>query len=154
METLEQRLIREEGNKLYVYDDATGKPIVPGSHVVGNPTIAVGVLLTSAGGITAEESLYLFRNRLNAATTRVDNHIPLTLPLTPDRRDVLIDMVFQMGLGAVLAFRHMFAALDRGDYGAAADAMLDSDWARKTPARAAALAVIMRNGTADLPETV
>lgn len=51
---LRAELRGDEGEVLKVYDDATGKPIGPGSVVVGNPSIAVGRNLSGRGLTTVE----------------------------------------------------------------------------------------------------
>ena len=53
-------------------------------------------------------------------------------------------MVFQLGIGGVGKFKNMWSALDREDYGEASFQMLDSLWAKQTPARAGKLAGKMR----------
>lgn len=63
------------------------------------------------------------------------------------RRDVLVEMAYQLGVRGCLAFRRMWAAVDRKDWWAAASEMLDSRWAREqTPERARTLADRMRSG--------
>lgn len=51
----------EEGLRLTVYDDATGKPIKPGTLVKGHPTIGIGRAL-DVNGITEAEAEYLKAN--------------------------------------------------------------------------------------------
>ena len=64
---------------------------------------------------------------------------------SPDEiRDVLVEMVYQMGLRGVLQFKKMIANLERKDYINAAVEMLDSKWAKQTPNRANGLADIVR----------
>jgi GH24 family phage-related lysozyme (muramidase) len=58
---LSQMLEREEGLRTLVYDDATGKPIGPGSVVQGHPTIGIGRAL-DVNGITAVEADFLLEN--------------------------------------------------------------------------------------------
>ena len=56
-------------------------------------------------------------------------------------------MGYQLGLNRLLGFKRMLAALERGDYRAASDEMLDSKWAiSDTPARARRLAQMMLRG--------
>jgi lysozyme len=43
-----------------------------------------------------------------------------------------------------MAYRRTLALLDAGNYGAAADEMLNSRWAKQTPGRAKELAQIVR----------
>ena len=60
-------------------------------------------------------------------------------------KEVIIEMVFQLGIGGVSKFKNMWKALDREDYGEASFQMLDSLWAKQTPARAGKLAGKMRS---------
>lgn len=62
------------------------------------------------------------------------------------RRDVLIAMAYQLGLDGLANFKRTLAAIERGDFAAAADEMLDSKWATQTPARARRLAEVMTRG--------
>ena len=59
--------------------------------------------------------------------------------------EVIIEMVFQLGIGGVGKFKKLWSALDREDYGEASFQMLDSLWAKQTPARAGKLAGKMRS---------
>lgn len=43
-----KNLLKEEGNRLAVYDDATGKPIPSYEAAKGYPTIGLGILITDA----------------------------------------------------------------------------------------------------------
>ena len=53
-----------------------------------------------------------------------------------DRKAVLVSMSYQMGVGGLLKFKRMIAAIEREDWQAAADEALNSKWARQTPQRA------------------
>ena len=59
-------------------------------------------------------------------------------------KEVIINMVYQIGEGGVAKFKNMWKALDKEDYGEASFQMLDSLWAKQTPARAGKLAGKMR----------
>ena len=59
-------------------------------------------------------------------------------------KEVLVNMVYQIGEGGVSKFKNMWKALDREDYGEASFQMLDSLWAKQTPNRANKLAAKMR----------
>lgn len=64
----------------------------------------------------------------------------------PTRRDVFIEMVFNMGPSRVAGFKNMLAAIREGDWEEAAVQMLDSKWARQVGIRARRLAEQMRTG--------
>ena len=51
---------------------------------------------------------------------------------------------YQIGEGGVSKFKNMWKALDSEDYGEASFQMLDSKWAKQTPARAGKLAGKMK----------
>jgi lysozyme len=138
-------LAREEGLRLTVYDDATGRPLAPGSTLVGHPTIGVGRCLDRRG-ITAAEAMALLENDIAELRVQVAQALPWAAGLSENRRLVLQAMAFQMGLAGLLAFKDTLAAMRRGDYGVAADSMLASAWARQTSARAARMAAMMRAG--------
>ena len=63
-------------------------------------------------------------------------------------KQVLIEMVFQLGIGGVGKFKKMWSALDSEDYGEASFQMMDSLWAKQTPKRAAKLSAKMRSAKA------
>jgi lysozyme len=62
------------------------------------------------------------------------------------RQEVLINMAFNLGMTRLLGFRNMLAALGAGDYGIAADELLDSRYARQVGQRAQRLAIQLRTG--------
>ena len=132
METLRDRLIRHEGNKLRMYPDSVGKW-----------TIGVGRNLSDRG-ISASESDLMLDNDIAAARHDFQLHLPWANDLPPPIPDVLIEMIFQMGVGKVLAFRQTLSALQAKNYTLAAEAMLDSMWAKETPARAQELSNLVK----------
>jgi lysozyme len=62
------------------------------------------------------------------------------------RQDVVLNMLFNLGLPKFLAFRKMIEALRLANYDQAATEMLDSKWAIQVGIRAKELAEIMRTG--------
>lgn len=148
-DALADLLIRHEGRRIFVYDDATGKPLKTGDTIQGIPTVGVGRNLMDVG-ISEEESTYLLMNDIERA-------IVASKKLTPDfeslgvvRQMVLVDMAFNMGPKRLAGFKKMLAAISRQDFEDAAEEMLDSKWARQVGRRADALAGMMRSG--ELPE--
>ena len=65
---------------------------------------------------------------------------------TVARRNVFIEMVYNMGPSRVAGFRNMLAAIREHDWETAAEEMLDSKWARQVKGRAVRLAELMRTG--------
>ncbi len=145
--TIYDLLVFEEGERLTVYDDATGQPIVPGSVVQGHPTIGVGVRLDAPDGITESESIILLGDRVGTVTLALAAH-PWYIALDPIRRWAIVSMAFAMGVDGVLEFKDMIAALQAQDWPAAQAAVVDSDWwiNPQTQARATRVANMILNG--------
>lgn len=61
-------------------------------------------------------------------------------------QDALMDMCFNLGIGRLLGFKRMIAALEDKDYTKAAIEALDSKWATQVKTRAQDVAVMMREG--------
>lgn len=66
--------------------------------------------------------------------------------LNPPRQAAILDMAFNLGLGGLMQFRELQMALGRGDFAAAAAAMLNSKWAEEVGDRAHEDAQIMDTG--------
>lgn len=142
---LYDRLVQHEGFRSTVYDDATGKPIQPGSEVKGNPTIGIGTLLCAPGGITREEADYLCRNRIAKSYAAVDA-LAIGLEQGDVRYEVLAEMAYQLGANGLGQFKNTLQAVREKRWADAAQGMLNSLWARQTVARARELASIMASG--------
>ncbi|AMW36188.1 endolysin [Xanthomonas phage XAJ2] len=134
---IEDQLRRDEGEKLSVYQDS-----------LGFYTIGIGVLIDArkGGGITKEESSYLFQNRLKQKEADLAKRWPHYSKLDPVRKAVLLNMSYQMGVDGVLGFRNTLQMIETGRYEQAAAGMLNSKWAVQTPARAKRLSEQMRTG--------
>lgn len=118
------------------------------SDHLGYLTIGIGRLIDKrkGGGISKEESAYLFHNDLDRKLTEVRKRLPWLDRLDEARQGVLVNMAFQMGVDGLLGFKNTLAMVERGDYKAAAKGMLNSLWATQTPERAKRLSDQMRTG--------
>lgn len=66
--------------------------------------------------------------------------------LSEARREVIVNMVFNMGLPRVQGFKKMIAAIEAEDWEEASKQMLQSKWAVQVGDRARELAAQMKNG--------
>ncbi|WP_197328715.1 glycoside hydrolase family protein [Ralstonia syzygii] len=131
MPALLAELSRDEGRRLTPYLDTVGKT-----------TIGVGRNLTDVG-ISDGECDLLLENDVACSIAWLDRNLPWWRNLDGVRQRVIINMAFNMG-GKLLTFMNTLAAMQRGDYAAAADGMLASKWATQVGARAQRLANMMR----------
>ncbi len=132
--SLRDDLIRDEGLRLRPYRDTTG-----------NLTIGVGRNLT-ARGLSREEALYLLDNDIRDHSQELLAALPWVADLDPVRRDVLLNMAFNLGVPGLLKFRATLAAVKARNYPLAAKYMLRSLWASQVGTRAQRLAKRMQTG--------
>ena len=144
LDRLAEQIMHHEGVRLAVYDDATGKPIVAGDMVQGNPTIGVGRLLTDDRGITDDEVAMLLKNDLEWVLKKAEGY-SFWDRLDEARQMVIMGMIFNMG-NRFDQFKKMIAALEVGDYVEASAQMMDSRWAKTVKGRAVELSEQMRTG--------
>ena len=132
------QLKRDEGEVLHAYQDT-----------LGFWTIGIGILIDKrkGGGLRPEESEFIFRNRLKLLDAELDDRLPWIAKLDPARRGVLVNMAFQLGVAGLLGFKNTLAMIQAGKYQDAAKAMLESKWAKQTPARARRLSKQMETGS-------
>lgn len=93
--------------------------------------------------ITEEEAEVVLAMRADAIKTALTFRIA---GLSSRRKNVIINMAYNLGVKGVLGFKRMWAAIDDGDYDAAAAEILNSKYARQVGYRAVELAEIMRRG--------
>jgi len=110
----------------------------------GKLTVGYGRNL-EAVGISEDEATYLLERDVMWAMAHLRRE-PYWAGLNEPRQAVLINMVFNLGWAGFSKFRRMLDNVRAGDYGSAAEEMLDSTWAEQVKGRARELAAIMRTG--------
>ncbi len=134
LEKVKERLRKEEGLRLKPYRCSAGKLTIGfGRNIEDN-------------GISIGEAEYLLENDVKSVIQQLNVKIPWINSLTENRQVVLVDMAFNLGIGGLLLFKNTLAMIQRGDYEAAAKAMLQSKWATQVGNRAKALSELMRLG--------
>lgn len=133
MKSIEEQLIDHEGFEARVYHCPAGKL-----------TIGVGRNLEDKG-ITKEEALYLLRNDIKECETDLRTIFDNFEGLDDIRKNVLIDMRFNLGPNRFRQFKKMIAAVRQKDFQQAAEEMKDSNWYRQVGKRAENLCEMMRS---------
>jgi lysozyme len=138
----------EEGDRLVVYDDYNGRPLAPGSHLYGNPTIGVGRAL-NIKGITQAESDRMLTDDVQGWYAAFPD--AWFTALDPVRQAAIVSMAHAMGAGGVRGFTGMIAAiqtaLQTGEWKPVRDAVLLSKWAGEESERATRCANMLAYGT-------
>lgn len=89
---------------------------------------------------------------LYEAAKKVDQLEKLWEPFKHQPEEVqraLGNMCYNLGVGGVLKFKHMLAALEEGDRETAAEEALDSKWAKQVPMRAKRVTDLIRGSNED-----
>ena len=113
----------------------------------GKLTIGYGRNLDDVGISQAEADMMFERDfsKAEADARKICEEFDIDVNnLTEQRFYVLTDMCFNLGYGGLKKFKGMLTALKNGLYEDAANAMLDSLWAKQVGNRATKLAVLMR----------
>ncbi len=134
---LKTQLMRHEGVRTKPYEDTEG--IL---------TIGVGRNLEDKG-LSESEVNMLLDNDINDALIECTRLIPAWHRMNGVRKQVLVNMMFNLGAPRLMNFVKLMAAVKIGDYETAAAEMLDSKWARQVGDRALELSRMMRNGVQD-----
>ena len=140
-------LKRDEGNRLQIYDDATGLAIKPGTTVKGHPTIGIGRAL-DVRGISQDEADLMLANDIAAFTLGLQQAYTWFSGLDDVRQRVLVNMAFNMGLAGLGQFHDTLRYIEERRWQLAADAMRESHWSTQTGERAARLCDAMATGEA------
>ena len=128
-----------EGFRDQVYKDSLGFATIGYGHLVlPNDPYKEGVTYNK------DDLEKVFDGDFNIAKDNADKLIG-GISLTHQAKCVIIEMVFQLGVGGVSKFKNMWKALGEGDYQTASEEMLDSRWAKQTPKRAESLSAIMKS---------
>lgn len=138
-EELKTQIKEHEGFVSRVYKDSLGKRTIGYGHLCVEPE-----QWDDEKEYTKEELELVFDKDFDEALKNAESLIG-DRPVNFIAKQVLIEMVFQLGIGGVGKFKKMWSALDNEDYGEASFQMMDSLWAKQTPKRAEKLSHKMRS---------
>jgi lysozyme len=133
LDKLRTLLVKHEGLELKPYQDTVGKW-----------TIGVGRNLTDTG-ITRDEAMFLLERDLTRCFNEA-RKIEWWKGLDPVRQDVIVMMIFNMGMPRFSGFKKFAALMSERKFKAAADEMLRSKWYDQVGRRATELALMIHEG--------
>jgi lysozyme len=121
-----------------------GRRRFPYVDTVGKTSVGVGRNLTDKG-LSDSEIDYLLMNDIRECTDDLKTFLWWD-DLDDVRRNVLIDMRFNLGPSRFRQFKATLAAVAMGDYVTASDQMRKSKWYRQVKSRGERLARMMSTG--------
>ena len=128
-ESLKKRIKLHEGYRLEPYTDTLG-------YLTGG--IGHRIMPNEEVPTTEEGWMKLFDSDFQSAWEFMErfceeNNLRV---ISDDAKEVLCEMIYQMGFSGVSKFKNMIKALQNRNYKLASTEMLDSRWAKQTPNRA------------------
>jgi len=133
MKQLVEQLKRHEGYRQFPYKDTVGKL-----------TVGIGLNLDDRG-LTEWEAEFILRDQLLNIEGRLNMFSWFNIQ-DRVRKDAIINMAFNLGIGGLLNFEKMIMALQNKDYDEAYSEALDSKWATQVGNRANELATQIKTG--------
>jgi len=138
MDRLLQSVKKHEGYRNKVYLDTLGKRTVGVGH------LCVEDFWEDNKEYEEKFLLTILEHDLKTAIQGAERLLKDCRILDSLAREIIVEMVFQLGETGVSKFKNMLKALKEGpDYQTAASEMLDSRWAKQTPNRAKAMSAEM-----------
>ena len=137
--SLEERVKLHEGFVSKIYLDSLSKKTIGWGHLITpDDHFKEGVEYSK------EELEEVFQKDLKRAINEADDLIKTKI--ADKAREVIIEMVYQLGKTGVSKFKNMWSALQESppNFFEAHVQMLDSRWAKQTPARATEMAEQMQ----------
>ena len=132
MDRLLQSVKKHEGYRNKVYLDTLGKRTVGVGH------LCVEDFWEDDKEYSEEMLMNILKDDLKIAIQGAERLLKDCTVLDDLAKEIIIEMVFQLGETGVSKFKNMLKALkqDPPEYSVAASEMLDSRWAKQTPNRA------------------
>jgi lysozyme len=125
----------DEGLRLKAYKDTEGWWTIGYGHFLGQTPIPQE--------ITMEQAMTLLMGDVNHAIINAKS-FSWFYTLSENRKNVIVNMLFNLGMSRFSGFKKMIALVDSRQYKEAAIEMMDSKWAEQVKARAARLAYMMQ----------
>ena len=101
--------------------------------------LTIGYGFNVEAGITEEQATALLAQQIIDVCRTCSKEFKWFDGLPDNKKRVVADMVFNMGMGRFKGFKKMIKAIEKEDYEEAAKQMLDSKWAAQVGKRAITL---------------
>ena len=128
------RLKRSEGWRPYLYLDTTGHATIGYGHNLGRVLSDSPVTIAPINGISREIGEQLLHDDVAAVVSGLEARLIWFRDMDEVRREVLIELGFNLGVGKVLGFPVFMSQVERGAYKAAAENMRGWAWYRQVHA--------------------
>lgn len=134
---LKQRLYADEGKVDHAYQDSEGYWTIGVGHLVDK---------RKGGGLDDDVIEHQLENDIDRIVNQAIREFHWFMDISDVRQEVVLNMIFNLGLDGFKGFKLTVAAIARHDFIDASREMLDSKWAGQVGNRAIRLSEAMRTG--------
>ena len=131
MSNLKKTIIRHEGKKLYKCSSDKW-------------TIGVGHNIED-NGFSEAAIQFIFEEDLSTSIAECQRNIIGWDEMPSPAQEALVNLVFNMGINRLMQFKKTLGYLRNGEFGEAAEELLDSRYARQVPTRAQEVSDMIRS---------
>src|ERR1035437_4045766 len=117
----------DEGLRVLLYDDKTGKSLSHGSTIVGNPTLGIGWNVATTA-LTADQYRIILGWIVDARIAPLSAVLTWFSALTEPRQRAVANMAFQLGITGLLKFNTFLSLMEQGQYDQAATDLESTPW--------------------------
>ena len=142
LQSLKDQLKTDEGYKDEIYIDTEGYPTFGIGHLIRLTDEEYGKPVGTK--VKDERIQEVFEADVHIATQEVLVVFPSANTFPGEVKEILINMMFNLGRPRLKKFKNFIAAVNEGDWNRAADEMVDSLWYKQVKGRAERLVARMR----------
>lgn len=142
-----KRLLVEEGQRMFPYQDKYGNwTIGCGHNIEADPVMKLHLSVLMKTGITNDQMMALLDQDIITAEKDLFRVYPWAQNIDDVRKEVLVDMTFNMGINKLFQFHNTMLEIKEGMYQEAASRLMQSDWYNEVGDRAVNLCQMLRTG--------
>lgn len=145
-EAIKTRIKVHEGFRNTIYEDSLGKATIGYGHLLTYKDKQFKEGVEYSKEILEELFEQDYENAKNLTYSFLDDN---NIQICELGKGIILEMIFQLGIGNVNKFKKFKMALQEQDFVEASNEMVRSKWYSQTPERAKQLSELMRNCTAD-----
>lgn len=135
----------DEGFRPYIYDDATGAPVLRGYVLRGKATLGIG-WCPETNPLPHDKALIILGWHVDDEWGTLLRAVPWVLDVPEPQQRALANLAFQLGVTGLLKFTTFISLMQQGRYGEAADDIGTTLWAEQSGTRAGKIQVLIKQG--------
>lgn len=139
LDQLSTDLQTDEGFRGYPYDDKNDQQLKAGYTIQGTPTFGFGFTF-----LTTQEAAVILKMRVASVASELLARLTWVASLSEPKQRALANMAYDLGIGGLITFTTFLDLVKSGQFDAAANDLLTTEWAKEVSDRAVRIAAVIR----------